>query len=267
MDLFRPPGEDGTSKHGVPTSRWTMATDNAADALGHYAENPSRARRWSAQVKVGGRGQGRRRQCAATRSVRRPKHPWSRHQGPYRQEAADRRGPATSLEQYLRPSLLDRANRTTASVLGRGRHGDRRGRRTKPERLAKVPVDAVRASTSPPPAPSPSRVTCPPRCSTPPRSPSPSGGATSPRTPPVEVNRWVRTPDDPDPPSTAGHPRRQRRLPSARPCRVRYKGRHRSARAQGQTARPELRQARRPVGIIGNGAGLVIDPRRHRLRR
>ena len=75
----------------------------------------------------------------------------------------------------------------------------------------------------------------------------------------VEVNPMILTADGRVVgPGRQGHPGRQRRLPPG-PRDARRQGRRRPAGGRGQGEGPQLRQAGRQVGIIGNGAGLVMS--------
>ena len=171
MDLFEYQAKELFAKHNVPTTPGRV-TDTAEDAKA-IAEEIGKPVMVKAQVKVGGRGKAGGVKYAATPDdafTHAQQHPRPGHQGPRRQEAAGRRGqrhrrgvlhllPARPLQPHL-----------PGHVLGRGRHGDRRGRRRpSPSGSPRCPSTPSRVSTWRSPARSPSRATCPPRCSTPPR--------------------------------------------------------------------------------------------------
>ena len=175
-------------------------------------------------------------------------------------------------EEYYISFLLDRANRTYLAMCSvEGGMEIEEVAATKPERLAKVPVDAVKGvdvafarsiaeqGHLPAEVLDAAAVTIAKLWEL-----FVAEDATL-----VEVNPLVRTPDDQilalDGKVTLDA---QRRLPPARPRRVRGPRRHRPAGAQGQGARPQLRQARRRGRHHRQrrGAG-DVDAGRRRLRR
>ena len=171
MDLFEYQAKELFAKHNVPDH--TRPGD-------HIRRRRQGDRRGDRQAGHGeGAGQGRwpreggRRQVRGNRRRRvhpRTEHSRPGHQGPHREEAARRRGqrhrrgvlhllPSRPLQPHL-----------PGHVLGRGRHGDRRGRRDQARPAGQDSRSTrPRVSTTGSPATSPSRATCPPRCSMPPR--------------------------------------------------------------------------------------------------
>ena len=182
-----------------------------------------------AQVKVGGRGKAGGVKYAATAEDAynaREEHPRPGHQGPRREEAAGRRG-----QRHRRGvlHLLPARPLQTATYLAmcsvEGGVEIEEVAATKPERLAKIPVDAVKGVDEafarsiaeqghlPAEVLDAAAVTISRSC----------GTSSSPRTPPSSRStRWSRTPDNQilalDGKVTLDG---ERRLPPARPPRVR----------------------------------------------
>ena len=249
MDLFEYQAKELFAKHNVPTTPGRV-TDSAEDAKA-IAEEIGKPVMVKAQVKVGGRGKAGGVKYAAT-----PDDAFTHAQNIL---GLDIKGHVVKkllvaeasdiAEEYYISFLLDRSNRTYLAMCSvEGGMEIEEVAATKPERLAKVPVDAVKGvdlafarsiaeqGHLPAEVLDAAAVTIQKLWEV-----FVGEDATL-----VEVNPLVRTPDDQilalDGKVTLDA---QRRLPSARPRRVRGQGRHRSARAQGQGERPQLRQARR----------------------
>jgi len=145
MDLFEYQAKELFAKHGVPTSAGRV-TDNAADARA-IAEEIGKPVMVKAQVKVGGRGKAGGVKYAAT--------PDDAQTHAENILGLDIKGHIVKkllvaeasdiAEEYYISFLLDRANRTYLAMCSvEGGMEIEEVAATKPERLAKVPVDAVK---------------------------------------------------------------------------------------------------------------------------
>ena len=158
--------------------------------------------------------------------------------------------PAADIEtEYYVSFLLDRANRTYLAMASvEGGMDIEEVARTKPEALAKMPVDALTGVDEAKAREIVDAARLPRRHRRP--------GGRRPAEAVARLRRGGRHPgrgqpagEDarrPDPRARRqGHPRRQRRLPAPRPRGVRRPRRDRPARGGGQGEGPQLRQARR----------------------
>ena len=145
MDLFEYQAKELFAKHGVPTTPGRV-TDDAADARA-IAEEIGKPVMIKAQVKVGGRGKAGGVKYAAT-----PDDAQSHAENIL---GLDIKGHVVKkllvaeasdiAEEYYISFLLDRANRTYLAMCSvEGGMEIEEVAATKPERLAKVPVDAVK---------------------------------------------------------------------------------------------------------------------------
>ena len=248
MDLFEYQAKELFAKHNVPSTPGRV-TDTAEGAK-EIATEIGAPVMVKAQVKVGGRGKAGGVKYAAT--------PDDAYEHAKNILGLDIKGHVVKkllvaeasdiAEEYYISFLLDRANRTYLAMCSvEGGMEIEEVAATKPERLAKVPVDAVQGVDLAIARSIAEQGHLPAEVLTPRRSPSETVGV---------VRRRGRHPGRgqpagadarrPDPGAgRQGDPRRERRLPPARPRRVRGPRRHRPAGAQGQGARPQLRQARR----------------------
>ena len=249
MDLFEYQAKELFAKHNVPTTPGRV-TDTAEDAKA-IAEEIGKPVMVKAQVKAGGRGKAGGVKYAAT-----PDDAFTHAQNIL---GLDIKGHIVKkllvaeasdiAEEYYISFLLDRSNRTYLAMCSvEGGMEIEEVAATKPERLAKVPVDAVKgvdeafARSIAEQGHLPAEVLD-------------AAAVTIAKLWEVFVKRG-RHPGRGQPVGAharrsdpgagrQGHARRQRRLPPARPRGVRGPRRHRSAGAQGQGERPQLRQARR----------------------
>ena len=168
MDLFEYQAKELFAKHHVPTTPGRVTT--SPDEARAIAAEIGRPVMVKAQVKTGGRGKAGGVKYAAT-----PDDAYTHAKNIL---GLDIKGHVVKkllvseasdiAEEYYISFLLDRANRTYLAMCSvEGGVEIEEVAATKPERLAKVPVDAVGASTWRLLDPSPSRVICPPRCLTP----------------------------------------------------------------------------------------------------
>ena len=153
-------------------------------------------------------------------------------------------------EEYYISFLLDRANRTYLAMCSvEGGVEIEEVAATKPDRLAKVSVDAVDEGLRPRDRSLDRRAGPPARRGARRRGYHDLqvvGGLRRRGRHPGRGQPAGADPRRPDPGAgRQGDARRQRRLPAARPRRIRGPRRHRPAGVEGQGARPELRQARR----------------------
>ncbi len=249
MDLFEYQAKELFAKHNVPTTPGRV-TDTAEGAKA-IAEEIGRPVMVKAQVKAGGRGKAGGVKYAATAE--------DAYTHAKNILGLDIKGHVVKkllvaeasdiAEEYYISFLLDRANRTYLAMCSvEGGMEIEEVAATKPERLAKVPVDAVKGvdlafarsiaeqGHLPAEVLDAAAVTISKLWEV-----FVGEDATL-----VEVNPLVRTPDDQilaldgkvtlDANADFRHPE---------PRRVRGPRRHRPAGAEGQGARPELRQARR----------------------
>ncbi len=174
--------------------------------------------------------------------------------------------PATSQRSTTSPSCWIPAPTapTSPCVRWRAAWRSKRWLATKPDWLAKVPVDRRhRVSIWLSRAPSPSRVTCRPRCSTRPRSPSKSCGSSSssPRTPPWwRSTRWCA------PPTIRilaldGKVTLDGNADFRQPGHAEFEDRDATDPLELKAKEHDLNYVKLDgeVGIIGNGAGLVMS--------
>ena len=249
MDLFEYQAKELFAKHNVPTTPGRVTdTAEGAEAIAEEIGQPGDGQ---------GAGQGRRPRQGRWRQVRRDarrrlrtrqEHPRPGHQGPRRQEAAGRRGQRHRRGVLHLLPARPRQPHLPGDVLGRGRHGDRGGRRHQARAAGQGPRGR-RQGCRPGLRPFHRRAGPPARRGARRRRghhPEAVGGLRRRGRHPGRGQPAGAHPGRPDPRAgRQGHPRRQRRLPPARPRRVRGPRRHRSAGAQGQGERPQLRQARR----------------------
>ncbi len=272
MDLFEYQAKELFAKHNVPTTPGRV-TDSPEDAKA-IAEEIGKPVMVKAQVKAGGRGKAGGVKYAAT-----PEDAYTHAKNIL---GLDIKGHIVKkllvaeasdiAEEYYISFLLDRANRTYLAMCSvEGGMEIEEVAATKPERLAKVPVDAVTGvdlafarsiaeqGHLPAEVLDAAAVTIAKLWEV-----FVKEDATL-----VEVNPLVRTPDDQilaldgkvtlDGNADFRHPDH---------ARVRGQGRHRPAGAQGQAERPELRQARRPGRRHRQRCGPGdVDSGRGRLRR
>lgn len=271
MDLFEYQAKELFAKHNVPSTPGRV-TDTAEGAKA-IATEIGRPVMVKAQVKIGGRGKAGGVKYAAT--------PQDAYEHAKNILGLDIKGHIVKkllvaeasdiAEEYYLSFLLDRANRTYLAMCSvEGGMEIEEVAATKPERLAKVPVNAVKGvdldfarsiaeqGHLPAEVLDTAAVTIAKLWEL-----FVAEDATL-----VEVNPLVRTPDHKIPSLCQDHPRRQRRFPSAWPCRVRGSSCHRSTGVEGQGARPQLRQAGRSGGDHRQWRGLGdVDSRRRRVCR
>jgi succinyl-CoA synthetase beta subunit len=237
MDLFEYQAKELFAKHNVPTTPGRVTT--TAEEAKAIAEEIGKPVMVKAQVKTGGRGKAGGVKYAAT-----PDDAFTHAQNIL---GLDIKGHIVKkllvseasdiAEEYYISFLLDRANRTYLAMCSvEGGMEIEEVAATKPDRLAKVPVDATKGVD----------VAFAREIAERGHLPAEVRGVRRRRRHPGRGQPAGAHPRRSDPRARRqGHARRQRRLPAPRACGVRRPRRHRSVGAQGQRARPELRQARR----------------------